>query len=196
MSQRYLGVPNKLLAMLVLACGFPLAQAQQCYQVQAVEGDGIELRFSGAVEAMPFRGSFDVFDVRACLVDGALEGGEITVNVAMGSGSVGNRDGNQALRGGDFFFVDQFPMAEWRSANFEGWAGEGSVVGVLTIKSTSAEQAVQLQTRVSQDQLQLIGSAEINRLTWSVGVGEFEDPSFIRDRVDLRFDLTLVPEAE
>lgn len=196
MSQRYLGVPDRLLLMLVVACGLPLAQAQQCYQVQAKEGDGVELRFSGAVEGTPFRGRFDVFDVRACLVDGTLEGGEITANIAMGSASVGNRDGNQALRGSDFFFVDQFPMAEWRSDNFEGWAGEGSVVGVLTIKSTSAEQAVQLQTQVSQSQMQLIGSAEINRLTWSVGVGEFEDPSFIRDRVDLSFDLTLALEAE
>jgi polyisoprenoid-binding protein YceI len=190
------GLARALAALALLALGVPFAQAQHCYQLNAQPGDGIELRFSGSIEGTPFRGSFDVFEVRACLAEGGLEGGEIVVNVATDSASVGNRDGNQALRSSDFFFIEQFPMAEWRSTSITA-AEEGDLAaGTLTIKSTSADQTVRLQTRVSQDSLQLTGGAEINRLTWAVGVGEFEDPSFIRDRVDLSFDLTLVLEEE
>ena len=184
MILRNLGVPALLMVAIQV-------QAATCYELRSLTNDGIQLRFSGAVESTPFRGGFDVFEVRACLPEGDFQNAEIMVIVATGSASVGNRDGNQALRGSDFFGIDEFPEAEWRSTGIEqtdqGWHANG----LLSIKGITAEQAVKLSTEVSQNTLQLAGSAEVERLTWGVGIGEFADESFIRNRVNLQFDLML-----
>lgn len=176
----------------IALCATTTALADEtCYIADADSG---ELRFSGVAEGTPFRGQFGEFSVRLCLEGEDLSTADIEVTVKTGSADVGNRDGNQALKDGEFFAVDRFPEANWTSSDFvsdgDGYRAEGE----LSIKAISSPQAVAMSLDTGSDPWVLSGDAEIMRLDWNVGTGEFEDTDFIRERVDLRFQLELQPE--
>lgn len=179
------------LAAMTLA-GYALAD-HTCYTADHNSG---ELGFSGVAEGTPFRGDFGQFHVRLCLDGDDLSTGQIEVTVKTGSTDVGNRDGNQALKDGEFFAVDRFPEATWKSGAIGADGDEYLAEGELSIKEVSASQPVGLSLDTESEPWTLSGGAEIMRLDWEVGVGEFEDTDFIRNRVDLRFELELKPDSE
>ncbi|QOC23302.1 YceI family protein [Wenzhouxiangella sp. AB-CW3] len=165
---------------------------ESCYTAGQENG---ELRFSGVAEGSPFRGKFGEFSVRLCLPGDDLTAADIEVTVQTGSADVGNRDGNQALKDDEFFAVDRFPEARWVSTEIARDGDDYLAEGSLSIKSLESTQSVTLSLQSDGESRVLSGSAEIMRLDWEVGTGEFEDTDFIRDRVDLRFDLQLQPEG-
>ncbi len=177
-------------AVAMLATTVVLAD-ETCYTADQESG---ELRFSGVAEGTPFRGKFGEFSVRVCLSDEDLTTAGIEVTVKTGSADVGNRDGNQALKDDEFFAVDQFPEARWVSTEIARDGDDYRAEGSLSIKSLESAQPVTLSLETDGETRTLSGGAEIKRLDWDVGTGEFEDPDFIRNRVDLRFELELHPE--
>jgi len=181
-----------LAIMMALAAATAAMADENCYTADEESG---ELRFSGVAEGTPFRGQFGQFSVRLCLTDDDLSTSAIEVKVKTGSADVGNRDGNQALKDDEFFAVDQFPEATWTSQAIEADGDRHVAEGELAIKSVSSTQSVTMVLDTDSDPWVLEGNAEIMRLDWNVGTGEFEDPDFIRDRVDLIFKLELQPES-
>ena len=178
------------IAALLLLVWIPMqaAAGSACYRA---DGDSGELNFRGEVEGSPFSGFFREFTVNLCMDDEALTSAEIEVRVQMAAATVGNRQGDEALRGRDLFAVSQFPEAVWRSSVIESVDGGYRAGGELSLRDISAEQPVNLRLEREGDALWLVGEAEILRLDFGVGVGEFADPDFIRNRIDLRFELQL-----
>jgi len=154
-----------------------------------------ELRFSGQVEGENFFGSFDDFDVRVCRPDGSdWSASEWTVSVATGSADTRNRDRDETLHGRYFFAVEEFPTATWTSTRVID-QGDGLVLeGSLGLKGFTASQSVNAELDSSSDALSLVGSADISRLNFGVGQGEYADTEFIRDRVELEFELRLISQ--
>jgi polyisoprenoid-binding protein YceI len=180
-----------LLAAMALSVTTVVLSDQACHTASQERG---ELRFSGVAEGAPFRGQFGEFSVRLCIEGEELAGADIEVTVQTGSADVGNRDGNQALRDDEFFAVEQFPEARWVSTEIVRDGDAHRAEGELSIKSVSLPQKVTLSLDTASEPWVLAGNAEIMRLDWNVGIGEFEDTDFIRNRVDLRFNLELQPE--
>lgn len=183
--------PGLIHALLLVAAGLaaalPAMAASHCYRADA--GDG-ELLFDGVLDGTPFTGSFDAFSVSLCLEGDDLAGADIRVSVNTASGDTGNRQGNAALRGEEFFHIARFPEAVWTSLavrpDGDGYLAEGE----LAVRGISAAQPVRLRFEPGEP-ARLSGSAQILRLDWDVGTGEFADTDFLRNRVDLRFDLRL-----
>lgn len=186
-QKRRLIVPACLLA----GCLPLLAVAETaCFQA---DGDSGELNFRGVVEGTGFSGFFEDFRVRLCMEEQQLDSAEIEVRVQMAAATVGNREGDEALRGQYMFAVSLFPEAVWRSSSVAA-SGDGYLAqGQLSLRGISAEQPVNLKLERDGDALWLSGTAEVRRLDFNVGSGEFEDPDFIRNRIDLRFELELAP---
>ncbi|MFU8831683.1 MAG: YceI family protein [Wenzhouxiangella sp.] len=168
------------------------ANAGDCYTADAESG---ELRFSGDVEGNAFQGHFRQFDVSLCMVGDDPSTAEIRVSVATASATVGNRQGDEALKEDELFAVDRFPEAVWTSTELvaanDGWRAEGE----LDLRGMTASQPVELQLAGEDDGFRLTGTAEILRLDYQVGIGEFEDTDFIRNQISLTFDLILKPES-
>lgn len=183
----------KLRATLTIALAL-LAGAIQaaCWTGDANSG---ELRFAGQVEGESFSGDFSDFDVRVCRPEGAgWDESEWRVSVATASADTDNRDRDETLHGRYFFAVDQFPTATWTSRRVVE-QGDGLVLeGDLDLRGFTAPQSVEVTARAAGDGLNLVGTAEIARLRFGVGQGEYADREFIRDRVDLEFELRLRPE--
>ncbi|MGY6554033.1 MAG: YceI family protein [Wenzhouxiangella sp.] len=184
-KKRFLTLP-----VLLLAGVLPLQAAAELSCFRA-DGDSGELNFRGEVEGTGFSGFFEDFRVRLCMHDEQLESAEIEVTVQMAAATVGNRQGDEALRGQYMFAVNQFPEAVWRSDSIAA-SGDGyRAQGQLSLRDISADQPVTLKLERQGDALWLSGTAEILRLDFNVGLGEFEDPDFVRNRIDLRFELEL-----
>jgi polyisoprenoid-binding protein YceI len=181
-----------MLTVLALVLGFPAAAEQACYTADAESG---ELRFSGEAEGNRFRGHFREFSVRLCLDDDALETATIEVQVATGSATVGNRQGDQALLDEELFAAERFPRAFWVSGEISDQGHRHLAEGELNLRGLSASQPVALSLQREADQLKLSGEAVIERLEFGVGQGEFADPDFISPEIGLSFELNLSPES-
>lgn len=177
-----------LIAGLALAAVNAANGAEQCYRGDADSG---ALEFRGVAEGSRFNGRFRSFEVRLCLNDQDPETATIEVTVETGSATVGNRQGDAALADEDLFAVERFPEAVWTSSGIETRDDGFLAAGELSLRGVSASQPVSLLFEFGEGSLKLSGSAEILRLEYGVGQGEFDDPDFIRDRVDLSFDLVL-----
>lgn len=164
------------------------AQAS-CWSGDADDG---ELGFVGQIEGENFYGTFGDFNVEVCRPDGASwTDSEWRVRVATASADTRNRDRDETLHGNEFFAVDEFPEAQWRSTRIEETDAGLELQGELQLRGATAPQAVQASLVPEPDALRVTGAADISRLAFGVGQGEFEDTDFIRDRVDLEFELLL-----
>ena len=167
----------------------------KCWHSDSTRG---ELRFIGAVEGERFYGQFVDFDVQVCRPEGqSWSSSEWTVEVVTGSADTRNRDRDETLLGRFFFAVDDFPLASWNSDQIAAEAlGEKARLvakGELELRGRRLPQAVNMELLESADGLSVTGSAEIFRLEFGVGQGEYADPEFVRNRVDLAFEIELQP---
>jgi len=178
-----------IIPALLLFCMTACAETQ-CFHGDA---DGGELAFTGAVAGSSFTGLFGEFTVEVCMADGDLSSGQIEVVVKTASADTGHRDRDAELLGEKFFHVERYPQAIWQSESIESQGDGFRVEGRLKLRGISATQPVTLTVARSGGDLRLVGSAEILRLDYNVGTDDpdFEDAEFIRNRVDLRFDLAL-----
>ncbi|RFF26610.1 YceI family protein [Wenzhouxiangella sp. 15190] len=176
-----------MLALLMLP-GLSLAD---CFRADQEDG---ELKFIGAAEGNRFTGEFGEFKVSLCMDARDLESAGIDVVVKTASADTGDGQRDSELHGENFFHVEEYPEATWESTDIRA-DGEAFVAeGDLTLRGITGDQTVRL--RLSDDKPPVLsGSAEIMRLDWNVGTGDedFEDTDFIRNRVDLEFELQLQP---
>ncbi|MDT8438082.1 MAG: YceI family protein [Wenzhouxiangellaceae bacterium] len=182
-----------LFAGLMLASAAAFAE-QSCY---AGNGDSGRLEFAGAVDGSGFKGHFKAFSVRYCMPEGAPADGAIEVEVELASADSGNRDRDQALKGEEFFDIEQFPVASWQSSTIARAEDGYRADGALSLKGITASQPIRFTLDPDGEALHAVGTfvlggdAEIDRQRFKVGTGEFEDPEFVRNRVDVTFEVTL-----
>ena len=172
--------------------------AEHCYIGNQDNG---ELNFASAVEGSSFSGHFAVFEVRYCMPENQPENGEINVRVETGSADSDNADRDEALLGPEFFDVEQFPVSSWVSRSIQALEEGYRADGRLELRGIQAPVSIDYVIAADGDRLQISGqfqmsgSAEINRQDFSVGTGEFADPEFVRNRVDVDFSVELTPES-
>jgi polyisoprenoid-binding protein YceI len=186
---------------LALALAFAAVTAEQesasetCYQGGAEQGG--QLEFRGAVDGTGFSGRFEAFSVRYCMPVGKPEAGAIEVQVELASADSRNRDRDEALLGEEFFDVDEFPLSTWTSSAIERVETGYRADGELDLKGVRAKQAIVFELTPDGESIRargrfvLDGSAEVDRQRFAVGTGEFADPEFVRDRIELAFEVEL-----
>ncbi|TVQ42052.1 MAG: YceI family protein [Wenzhouxiangella sp.] len=177
-----------LIVLLALGLIAVAAAEERCYHGNADSG---ELSFRGEADGNRFNGRFRSFEVRVCMSADEPESARIEVTVETGSATVGNRQGDAALVDDELFAAERYPQAVWISEDLESHEDGYLATGELSLRGVSASQPVRLSFEPGDQTLGLSGGAEIMRLDYGVGQGEFEDPDFIRNRVDLSFDLAL-----
>jgi len=184
-------------ALLLLGAGLARAE-QSCYGGNAASGS---LQFEGAVEGSSFTGRFGEFSVRYCMPAGQPTQGSIEVDVALASADSNNRDRDQTLKGEEFFFVERYPQARWISRVITRRdAGGYRADGNLTLKGITGLQPIEFtltpdgDAMVAQGRFTLAGGAQVERLRYEVGTGEFADPEFVRNEVAVSFEVRLKGE--
>src|SRR6056297_865823 len=185
-------------AIVMLAASSSIAAEQTCFVGSHETG---ELAFSGAVEGTGFTGRFGEFSVKYCMPESGPADGRINVRVQLSSADTENRERDDTLKGEAFFAVEQYPEAVWISRSI-ATEGKGYVAdGALDLKGIKASQAINFTLTPDGDDLlasgefSMRGDAEVDRSRFDVGTGEFADPEFVRNRVDVNFEIRLRAEG-
>lgn len=184
------GLSIAALALLMLP-GLSLAD---CFKANQEDG---ELKFIGVAEGNRFTGEFGEFKVSLCMDRQELNSAGIEVVVKTATADTGDGQRDSELHGEHFFHVEEYPEATWKSTDIRADGDAFVAEGKLTLRGITKNQTVRLQ--LSDKKLPVLsGSAEIMRLDWNVGTGDedFEDTDFIRNRVDLEFELQLQPYSK
>ncbi len=184
-------VPALMLVWLAAIAGSgPLVAAENCYRA---DHDSGSLEFSGVQESSSFTGRFESFVVEYCMTDGDPETGTIDVRVETGSANTRNRDRDGALRQEEFFYVDSYPEARWTSSEITRYGDEFQAEGVLEIRGIDRDTPVSFVLEADGDDWKMTGGSKVRRLDFNVGTGDedLEDTEFIRNEVEIAFELRL-----
>lgn len=191
-------IPLTVLISLFVAFGATapagVAAEEKCFSGD--QGTG-KLTFSGAVEGTGFTGRFGQFSVEYCVPDSGPAAGRIEVRVDLSSADTENRERDETLKGEAFFAVGQYPEALWTSHSISSETRGYLAQGDLELKGIKASQPIRFNLTPDGDDLfasgefSMGGDAEVERLRFDVGTGDFADPEFVRNRVDVTFEIRL-----
>lgn len=170
-----------------LVCGLALATAQ--WSMQPKEST---LTFVGTQAGAQFEGGFDKFtaDIRFDPQDLAASRFDVSIDV----GSVNSRDSERddTIRGPDLFAAKQFPKARYVAASFTAkGGGKYAATGKLTLRNVTRDVPIEFTFEKKDQGAWLKGAAQLNRLDFGVGQGEWKDTEAVANRVQVRFALLL-----
>jgi len=151
------------------------------------------LRFTAIQAGAKFTGAFRRFGVR--FEFDAKNPGQGLLHVIVPTASVDTADAerDQIIRSADFFWTEKFTDAVFHAEGFEP-DGRGFLArGELTMRGITRPATARFELKQSGKRLAMKGTAELRRLPFGIGQGEWESTEWIGDEVGVLFDLKLRP---
>lgn len=168
--------------------------------------DKSSLRFTATQEGAEFAGRFHKFNVSLEIV--SLETHPTADDVALlaissviqlGSVDTQYQDRDDTLVQEDWFNVDVWPEARFASTTVTA-TGDGHFVadGELSMRGVSQAVPVTLELIIEDngERGTLRGSAQLNRLEFGVGQGDWASTEWVGDAVEVEFDLYILRAYE
>lgn len=180
--------PSGLVALLAAAASSPAAADPQWLSV----AEDSKLRFAARYEGEEIPGRFSRFSVRLTTDPGTGEPAALVVEVDMVSADMNDDEINQELSGPDWFATARFPAAQFIADDIRSRDDGFVASGRLRIKDVEHPLEVPFTWRPGGERSMLAGSAELPRLAWRIGAGEWAEDDSLADRVQVTFDLVLV----
>ncbi len=154
------------------------------------------LTFEGTQQGAAFKGSFGVFGGTIIFDENQPALSQATITIDMNSASTGSKDRDAALPGAAWFDSARFPQATYKISSFEK-KDDGSYVGrgSLTIRDQTHPLDLPFTLAITIDDTgkrtaKAEGRAEIKRLDYGVGSGEWADESAVGGGVTVAVSLT------
>ena len=181
----------RILLAVVAGCA---AGASQAADWRGDQRSG-SLQFTAIQAGAKFTSAFEHFRVRFDFDEAQPAAGRLDVTVETNSVDTADADRDQILRSRDFFWCEQYPEAVFHAAAFErdgaGWRASGE----LTLRGVSRPVAVRFELAPGPMRLVMKGTADLRRLAFGVGQGEWSSTEWVGDEVGVLFDLKLLPAA-
>lgn len=171
----------------LLACG--PAPAQPGARLVAAES---QIAFVSKQMGVPVEGVFKRFDAQIALDPKKPEGGNVALQIDMGSASFGAPQADAELPTAPWFDVVRFPRASFQSESIKNLGyGRLEVAGKLTIKGQARPVLVPVAIMQADGKSVATGTFAVRRLEFRVGDGDWSDTAMVADEVQIRFKLTL-----
>ncbi len=134
---------------------------------------GGSLRFTVDNGGEALNGSFGNWSGQIAMDPANPQTAAITINVQLGSASLGDATQDGMLGGEDFFSAETFPTAIWTSSSVTS-QGDGNYLanGTLTLKGVTAPQQITFRLSGSGNSRAVTGRAVVNRNAFGVGIGD------------------------
>lgn len=153
------------------------------------------LRFTAVQAGATFTSAFRRFQVRFHFDEAKPAAGRLDVTVETKSVDTADVDRDEILRSRDFFWCEQYPEAVFHAEKFErdgaGWRASGE----LALRGVTRPVFVRFELAPGPMQLVMNGAADLRRLEFGVGQGEWSSTEWVGDEVGVLFDLKLLPAA-
>jgi len=184
--------------LLLLPAALVLGSSQAAPACWAPVPEQSAITFSVDQAGAPLQGSFKSYSAEVCLDPKDAAKSSIRVDVQTASADTEVPELDEALKDSDFFDVAHWPKASFVSESMkETGQGQYSVTGKLTIRDVTREVTVPFAwvPAVDGKSAKLTAHISIRRLDYKVGTGQWADPKWVGNQVDLGFSVAFKPAA-
>lgn len=181
-----LRLPRFALVALFALCSLPALASDW-----RVESEGSRLDFVAEYSEGPIDGRFNRFNPAIRFDATALESARFDVEIDLASVSTGDEEWDGYLRGEEFFNTEGFPKARFLAERFEASEGGYIAHGTLELRGVQQPVALRFSFEVNGDSAVLRGEAELDRMAFGVGSGDWADADTIAHAVKVRTELKL-----
>ncbi|MGI9271914.1 MAG: cytochrome b/b6 domain-containing protein [Woeseiaceae bacterium] len=152
------------------------------------------IRFTGDQAGAKFDGEWLSWSAEMRFSSNDLPSGFFDVIVNTAEVNTNDQERDDVLSDPEWFDTRQYPEAYYRAASFSANSdGSYNANGNLVVKGVSAPVVLTFTIEEQDDQRILVGHAEFLRLDLGIGVGEWEDTSWVENEVsvDVRVEASL-----
>lgn len=153
------------------------------------------LEFTGVQAGAAFKGVFHRFTATVEFDPAALATARIEVTIDMNSADTGDKDRDGTISGADIFDVAHFPSGHYVTRTVTRTATGFSAVGALTLRGVTKDVTIEFKFVPGAAGASLSGTAELKRLDFGVGRGDWKSTEWVADLVKVAFSLNLKPKA-
>lgn len=158
-----------------------------------VQAPGSTLTFATRYQGEVFVGRFASFTTRVSFDPKRLATSRIDVTIPLAGVSIGNPDGDEALKGADFFNVARFPQARFTASTIRSLGGNRYVAeGKLTLRGASRPVVLNFTWTPGAKPV-LAGRATVKRLDFGVGGGDWADTDLIPNEISVSTKVVFTP---
>lgn len=176
-------------------CGVLLIGLAACVAAQAevrqADGRSGKLEFTAVQAGAKFTGAFGKFQVRLDFDPSNASVGSLQVTVDAASIDTQDAERDEILRSHDFFWTERHPQAAFRAERFEPDGAGFRALGELSIRGVTKPAAVRFTLAPAGAGSLMKGTADLKRLDFGLGQGEWTSTEWVGDEVEVRFELTL-----
>jgi polyisoprenoid-binding protein YceI len=155
--------------------------------------EGSSLTFASSYDGEAFSGRFQRFTPTILLDPAAPEATRIEVTIDVASVATDNEERDGTLATPDFFWTGKFPTATFRTTACKAGGAAGAIdcEATLTIRDRTVSMPFNLRFEVTGDRATLKAQAQVDRIAFDVGTGDWADTDLIPRIVDVTVDLVL-----
>jgi len=176
------------LSILTLVCGSVALAAHQ-WTLQPKES---KLTFVGIQADAEFEGTFERFDADIQFDPQDLAGSRFDVTIDMASVNSHDSERDDAIKSEDLFAVKQFPAAHYVADKFTAkGSNKFTGAGKLTLRNVTREVPIEFTFEQKSGSAWLKGAAQLKRLDFGVGQGDWKDTENVGNEVKVSFVLLL-----
>jgi polyisoprenoid-binding protein YceI len=172
----------------------PRAPAQSPAASYAADAAPSHLEFTGVQAGAQFQGQFHKFTAAIEFAPDALASARFDVEIDMNSVDSGDKDRDSTIRGHDVFDVAHFPTARYVTRSFTKTVAGYTAQGALTLHGVTKDVPIDFKFAPAAGGASLTGSAQLKRLDFGVGQGDWKSTEWIADSVKVAFSLVLKPK--
>lgn len=184
---------HRLAGRLVVGCAASLAAmlafAASQWSMQPKES---KLTFVGEQAGAKFEGGFEKFTADIAFDPKDLAASRFDVKIDTASVNTQDEERDSTIKSADLFDVKRFPAARYVAEKFTDKGGNKfSATGKLTLRNVTKDVPIDFTFESKDGGAWLKGTANIKRLDFGVGQGEWKDTSTVGNDVQVRFALRL-----
>lgn len=178
-----LSIVTSLAALALTTQGFAAVPTWQIVPAQS------HITFTATQNNAPVTGQFNQFAGNIEFDPNQLSADQVTMTVNMASVNASYGEIADTLKSADWFNVQQFPKATFTAKDFvKTGDNQYQAKGTLTLRDKSLPVVLNFSlTTYTATQAVAKGSAQISRLQFGVGQGQWANTDAIKDNVQIQF---------
>lgn len=150
-----------------------------------------KLEFTGIQAGAEFAGTFHAYSAAVDFDPNALDRAHIDVQIQLASVDTKDKDRDQTIRGPDIFDAAHFPIAHYVTRSITK-SGKGyTAIGALTLRGVTKDVPINFKFTPLSQSAELVGAAQLKRLDFGAGQGDWKSTEWIADPVRITFALVL-----
>jgi len=148
------------------------------------------IQFTASQTGTEFTGSFTDFSADINFDSDNIEAASVTVDINMSAFEAGSADRNGALPGKEWFYIKNFPKAQFSSDEFIS-LGEDKYEarGELSLRGISQPLTLPFTLEINDGRADMVGQVSLNRGDFGVGQGVWATDEWVS--LDVKLDVKI-----